>query len=87
MKVDELRYLKVRFTNGQERSFAFTPVEHSQPATVYSRLEKLMQNRCLILQDRDHVVFLPFENIESIEVHPSPVVSIPTALHVTREFP
>lgn len=87
MNIEELRYLKVRFTNGQERSFAFVPLEGGQSATVYSRLEKLMQNRCLILQEKDHVVFLPFENIESIEVHPSPSATIPTALQVMREFP
>ena len=87
MSTEELRYLRVRFTSGQERSFAFMPMEGGQPATVYSRLEKLMQNRCLILQEKDHVVFLPFENIESIEVHPSPAAHIPTALQVTREFP
>ncbi|MCC7515757.1 MAG: hypothetical protein IT470_00285 [Pseudomonadales bacterium] len=86
MTANELRYLKVRFTNGEQRSFAFAPVEGAQPSTVYSRLEKLMQNRCLILQEKDSTIFLPFENIESIEVCPSPNVQIPTALQVTQEF-
>lgn len=85
--VTEQRYMKVRFTNGTERSFAFEPIAEKVDASVLlSHVHKALDSRRLVLQTSDALIIIPFDNIESIEVAPAMDKSLPEAIHVLHEF-
>jgi len=87
MTVEEYRYLKVRYSNGNERSFAFAPLtEYIDPSMLLSVVHKALDSRRLVLQTAEQLIIVPFDNVESIEVSPSPDKLIPEALHVMHEF-
>ena len=87
VNLEESRCLKIRYINGNERTFAFSPLEGTvDTATLFSRLEKALDSRRLLLQMEDRFMVIPFDNIESIEVLPAPHVNLPHALHVVYEF-
>ena len=87
MSVTESRYMKVRFTNGTERSFAFEPlVEKIDPTMLLSHIHKALDSRRLILQTEDTLIIIPFDNVESIEVSPTMGKGIPEAITVLHEF-
>lgn len=85
--VTEQRYMKIRFNNGNERSFAFEPIAGKVDASMLlTHVHKALDLRRLILQTRDAVIILPFDNIESIEIAPAVGKSLPEAITVLHEF-
>jgi hypothetical protein len=85
--LEESRCLRIRFMNGNERVFAFSPLEGQVDATtLYTRLHKMLDSRRLLLQLEDRMVLIPFDNIETIEILPAPGMVVPEALHVVHEF-
>lgn len=85
--VKESRYMKVRFINGTERCFAFEPLtETIDPSMLLTHVHKALDSRRLMLQTREQLIIIPFDNIESIEVAPTPGKSIPEAIQVLHEF-
>lgn len=87
MDVKEYRYLKIRYNNGSERSFAFEPLtEHVDPSVLLSYVHKALDARRLVLQTKEQLIIIPFDNVESIEVAPAPDKPMPDALHVLHEF-
>ncbi len=85
--VTEQRYMKIRFNNGSERSFAFEPIADKVDASMLlTHVHKALDSRRLVLQSRDAVISIPFDNIESIEVAPALGKALPEAITVLHEF-
>lgn len=87
MSVKESRYMKIRFNNGTERSFAFEPLtETVDPSNLLTFIHKALDSRRLVLQMEDEMIIIPFDNIQSIEVAPTMGKGAPEAIHVLHEF-
>lgn len=85
--LEESRCLKIRFTNGNERVFAFSPLEKQvDNTTLFGRIHKMLDSRRLLLQMDDRMVLVPFDNVETIEILPAPGMVVPEAIHVVHEF-
>ncbi len=85
--LEEARYLKIRYTNGTEKTFAFRPLEGKVDlTTLMTHLHRALDSRRLLLQMEDRMMVIPFDNLESIEVIPSPTMTIADALQVIHEF-
>lgn len=87
MSVKESRYMKIKFNNGTERSFAFEPLtETVDPSNLLTFIHKALDSRRLVLQMEDEMIIIPFDNIQSIEVAPTVGKGLPEAIHVLHEF-
>lgn len=87
MSVKESRYMKIRFNNGTERSFAFESLtETVDPSNLLTFIHKALDSRRLVLQMNDEMIIIPFDNIQSIEVAPTMGKGMPEAIHVLHEF-
>ena len=85
--IKESRYMKVRFVNGTERSFAFEPLtETIDPTMLLTHVHKALDSRRLILQTDEQLIVIPFDNVESIEIAPVVGKGLPEAIHVLHEF-
>jgi hypothetical protein len=86
--VTDSSYMKVRFTNGRERSFAFESIAAKVDATILvSHVQKSLDSRRLVLQMKQEIVIIPFDNIESIEVSAAAEgVLLPEAIQILHEF-
>jgi hypothetical protein len=85
--VKESRYMKVRFVNGTERSFAFEPlIEKIDAANLLTFVHRALDSRRLVLQMKEELIIIPFDNIESIEVAPTVGTGFPEAISVLHEF-
>lgn len=83
----ESRYMKIRFINGTERSFAFAPLtEKINAANLLTFVHRAMDSRRLILQLEERLIIIPFDNIQSIEVVPTAGHVLPEAIHILHEF-
>lgn len=86
MSVKESRYMKIKFNNGTERSFAFEPLtETVDPSNLLTFIHKALDSRRLVLQTEGELI-IPFDNILSIEVAPTVGKGLPEAIHVLHEF-
>jgi hypothetical protein len=87
IEVEESRYLRIRFTNGTERSFAFEPIiDKVGSSMLATHIQKMLDSRRLILQVEGRIMIFPFDNIESIEVLAPWAQALPEALIVQHEF-
>ena len=87
MSVKESRYMKIRFNNGTERSFAFEPLtETVDPSNLLTFIHKALDSRRLVLQMEDEMIIIPFDNIQSIEVAPTMGKGMPEAIQVLHEL-
>jgi hypothetical protein len=87
MSVTESRYMKIKFNNGTERSFAFEPLtETVDPSNLLTFIHKALDSRRLVLQTESELIIIPFDNILSIEVAPTVGKGLPEAIHVLHEF-
>lgn len=87
MDITEGRYLKVKFTNGEDKSFAFEPLTNSaDAATVSIRIQQMLDSGRLILKMDDKLMIIPLTNVIGIEVSSCPPNALPQAIHVLHEF-
>jgi hypothetical protein len=87
MSLQEAKFMKVRFINGTERSFAFEPLTAVlDPAVLLTHVNKALDSRRLVLQTKEQLLIIPFDNVESIEIAPVPDRSLPDAIQVFHEF-
>ncbi|MBX9913271.1 MAG: hypothetical protein K2Y25_05185 [Pseudomonadaceae bacterium] len=87
MSLQEAKYMKVRFINGTVRSFAFEPLTATlDPAVLLTHVNKALDSRRLVLQTKEQLLIIPFDNVESIEIAPAPNRSLPDAIQVFHEF-
>ena len=87
MSVKESRYMKIKFNNGTERSFAFEPLtETVDPSNLLTFIHKALDSRRLVLQTEGELIIIPFDKILSIEVAPTVGKGLPEAIHVLHEF-
>ena len=87
MSVKESRYMKIRFNNGTERSFAFEPLtETVDPSNLLTFIHKALDSLGLVLQMEDEMIIIPFDNIQSIEVAPTMGKGMPEAIQVLHEL-
>jgi len=71
MSEENLRYVHVKMVNGQSYRFSMPPLV-DDPSLLSDRIEQIIQRRILMVQVENRVLSIPFENIESFEVSPSP---------------
>lgn len=65
MSVTESRYMKIRFNDGSERSFAFEPLSEKVDASVLlSHVHKALDSRRLVLRHEEKVTIIPFDNVQ-----------------------
>jgi hypothetical protein len=87
MSVQEAKFMKVRFINGTERSFAFEPLSATlDPAVLLTHVNKALDSRRLVLQTKEQLLIIPFDNVETIEITPVPDKPLPDAIQVIHEF-
>lgn len=87
MNITDTRYMKIRFNDGSERSFAFEPLSDRVDASVLlSHVHKALDSRRLVLRMGETVTIVPFDSIQSIEVSPIPSGMLPDAITVLHEF-
>lgn len=87
MDITEGRYLKIKFTNGEEKNFVFEPITDSTDvATATTRVQQMLDSGRLVLKAADKLMIIPLTNVISIEVSPCPPSALPHAIHVLHEF-
>ena len=74
--------LIVKYTNGNTQTFEFT--RQGNELTSGGLISKAVEGNMLILELEDKVLFIPFQNIESIEVSPPPAKLPETAVRGAR---
>jgi hypothetical protein len=87
MDITEGRYLKIKFTNGEEKSFVFEPLSETSDASMIStRVQQMLDSGRLMLKTADKLMIIPLANVISIEVSPCPAGALPQAIQVLHEF-
>ena len=74
MNEETKRSLKIRFMDGTEESFDFSPIEGQEKYkfSLGGIMKELLNANHLILEMAESVMIIPFQNIKSIEVTPRP---------------
>lgn len=87
MDIAEGRYLKIKFVNGEEKTFAFEPlVNTTDPATVATRVQQMLDSGRLMLKAADKLMIIPMTNVISLEISPCPTAALAHAINVLHEF-
>lgn len=71
MKEKSVGQMKIKFVNGEEQLFEYVRADPADP-TVGKLMHEMMQTRLLILNLEESTLFVPFDNIQSVEVSPQP---------------
>lgn len=72
MAQNEIGQLKIRYVNGEEHLYEYVRVAAESP-TIGKLMQELLQARVLVLELDESTLFVPFDNVLSIEVAPPPV--------------
>lgn len=72
MKEESIGQMKIRYANGEEQLFEYVRADPSDPS-VGKLMNDMFQARMLVLNLEESTLFVPFDNIQSIEVSPQPV--------------
>ena len=83
MSDEMLRVLTVRFTNGTIQKYEFSA--QADEFTVGGRIKEALSENNLMIELEDKTVIIPYQNIEIIEVSPSPSKLPETAIKNARQ--
>jgi hypothetical protein len=61
----------IHFTGGKSLKIHFPPDDTADP-NMASRIKRIMESRNLMVEVRGELLAIPFDNIEYIQVSPSP---------------
>ena len=75
----------IRYVNGNEQRFEFERQEEA--LNIASQIKELLSANQLILELEDRVLVIPFQNVEYIEVAPSPEKLPSNAIRNVRLIP
>ena len=81
----DARSVRITFTNGERRSYAFAPLE-SEPSVMASRFNDFMTQGYMVLEKDDSIIVIPTSSILSMEVAPKPAQSLPNTVKILHEF-
>jgi len=77
--MSEERTMIVRYTNGSSHKFSFPQIDQDQ-FNLVAKLQELLKQNHLILELEGRMVVIPFQNIQMIELSPSPEKLPPTTI-------
>ena len=60
----------VHFTNGNQKSYAFR--QQDEDTNLTRNIESIRESNQLLIMLKDRMVWIPFNNIERLEVFPAP---------------
>lgn len=73
MKPTTIVDLTIRYINGDEQHFAFTPEAGvAERANLASRLHRSFSADPIVIELADRVLFIPLQNVKNIELSPVP---------------
>jgi len=81
----DTRSVRITFTNGERRSYAFAPVD-SEPSVMASRFNEFMSQGYMVLEKDDSIIVIPTSSILTMEVAPKPAQSLPDTVRILHEF-
>jgi hypothetical protein len=82
---DEIKgALTIRYVNGTEQKFEFNRVSEDEAKFGGTRIQEILSANQVVLELEDRTLIIPINNIQNIEVSPSPVKLPPTALRNVR---
>jgi hypothetical protein len=85
VQAEEVRVIRVTFTDGKTRTFAYDPVQ-VDASNFAVAVDKMLESKNLILELDDTMLVIPFTSILYYEIAPKPTLKIPNALKVQYEF-
>ncbi len=62
--------LTIHFTNGNHKSFAFR--QQDEDFNLTKNIESMREANQLLIMLKDRMIWIPFNNIERLEVFPAP---------------
>jgi len=62
--------LTIRYVNGNEEKFEYTPMEDT--LNIASQVQEFLKGNQILLELEDRFLIIPLQNIQSIEVSPPP---------------
>ena len=83
MSDEILRVLTIRFTNGNIQKYEFSA--QAEESSVAGRIKEALSENNLIIELDDKTVIIPYQNIEVIELSPSPSKLPVTAIKNARQ--
>ena len=83
MSDEILRVLTIRFTSGSIQKYEFSA--QAEEFSVAGRMKEALSENNLIIELDDKTVVIPYQNIETIEISPSPSKLPVTALKNARQ--
>lgn len=81
----DARSVRITFTNGERRSYAFAPME-ADPSVMGSRFNEFMTQGYMVLEKDDSIIVIPMSSVLSMEVAPKPAASLPNTIKILHEF-
>lgn len=77
--------LKINYVNGSDQLFEYERADLNDP-TVGKLMQECIQSRMLVLNLEESTLFVPFDNVQSIEVSPPPVKIPAIAVRKARKI-
>ena len=71
--------ITIYFTNGNQKSYAFR--QQDEDSNITRNIESLKESGQLLIMLKDRMVWIPFNNIERLEVIPAPKARPKNTLH------
>ncbi len=84
MSEQEKSVLTIKFTNGTEQMFEYS--KQAEEYAIGGRIKEAVSNNMLILELANKTLFIPYNNVLSIEVSPSPPKLPETAIRGVRQL-
>lgn len=84
-EVIDAKSVRITFTNGEQRSYAFEPID-SEPSMMATRFNDFMAQGYIVLEKDHSVIVIPLSSVQQLEIEPKPPQSLPNAIKILHEF-
>lgn len=81
----DARSVRITFTNGERRSYAFEPLG-MDPSVMATRFSEFMNQGYMVLEKDDSIIVIPMSSVLHMEVAPKPENSLPNSVKILHEF-
>ena len=72
MNSENKRYLSINFVGGESLRFTYEPVRPDEVTSIGQAIQEMSQTNNLIFHVEGKLVLIPMNNVQSIEISPSP---------------
>jgi len=72
MNSGKKRYCKINFVGGESLQFTYEPVRPDESTSIGQAIQEMSQSNNLIFYVEGKLVIVPMNNVQSIEISPSP---------------